>query len=335
MRSIHKLLSNPCAWILFTLLAVASWSDAGSAHRAGAPPRSVVDYYLLLPSSYFDIDSAKERLRLCHGPGTVIDTKNGYLRTWGDGAQEALTVCLFRQPDHSYLVAVNANRASDGDWEPVLDFYRYRHGRLARAVPTPLPRGLGKQLGYRLPRYGTTIQVVDEAGRTRYDLVWVGGRFRVRRPASRALIEPISPASKMPKDLYEERGYRSPDNEYIARLRHDEGDVWNLTIVDVRSRHHIVTADDVMNILWVPVRAHRLVVATCGIYGEAMLAQWDGGPRWRALQPVRHPENECFCLYGATRDGQSILFGHDPDLERSSGHKRNPLDRKRWLRVSP
>jgi len=91
-------------------------------------------------------------------------------------------MCLFKRPNGSYLFAVNANLApDDGSWEPSLEFYVYRHGRLIDVTPSTLPRRFSKNLGYKLPRYGRTIKVITKSGRTVYEMPWVNGRFVVRR----------------------------------------------------------------------------------------------------------------------------------------------------------
>src|SRR5437867_761624 len=60
--------------------------------RGGAhPPRTVVDYYLLLPSKYFEglaTDTRSERMRLFRDfKGSFIDRQHGFLHIRGDGAQ--------------------------------------------------------------------------------------------------------------------------------------------------------------------------------------------------------------------------------------------------------
>ena len=82
--------------------------------RAGShPPRTVVQYYLLLPSKYFGglaADTRKERMHLIlDRSGSVVDVDNGYLHVKGDGAQPELTVCIFRRPNQDYVAAVNSN----------------------------------------------------------------------------------------------------------------------------------------------------------------------------------------------------------------------------------
>jgi hypothetical protein len=170
--------------------AFASQPACAAAPRAKtrkvAAPRTVVDYYLLLPRErqYFEWETREDLLRIITpASGGLTDIRNGYLETMGDGAQAQTTVCLFKRPDRTYVVAVSANRASDGDWEPWLDFYLYKNGRMVDVTEATLPMRVGKRLGFVLPRYGTTIKVINESGRKVYDWAWVGGRFRVRRAA--------------------------------------------------------------------------------------------------------------------------------------------------------
>src|SRR5260370_34641067 len=84
---------------------------------AAPPPRTVLDYYLLLPSRYLGglgTDSRAERLRLLHdSKGSFVDIRNGYLHVAGAGEQSDLNVCIFRRPDQTYLAAVNANEDSN------------------------------------------------------------------------------------------------------------------------------------------------------------------------------------------------------------------------------
>lgn len=166
------------AWGLVVVLAVLG-DAAVSAPRAKSP-RTVVDYYMLLPARYFEIDR-RNLLNLKYG--AVVDVRNGYIHTWHDGAQQGLEVALFRRPDGSYLVAINhmGDEGPDDAWSPWLDFLTYRNGRWTDVTKTTLPRQFSEKLGYELPRYGRTIRVVTESEKLVYDLVWTRGRFHVKR----------------------------------------------------------------------------------------------------------------------------------------------------------
>jgi len=169
------------------LLAVVL-SSGGLQHALGSsPPRkTVVDFYLLLPSQYFDsaFNSRQERLRWARLPYSVIDTRHGYLDMAGDGAQQSMTVCLFKRPDGTYLVAAGDNEREVFD--PFLDFYEEHAGRLRDVSRnTVLPVRYDAALNYQLPRYGRTIRVTDTRGHLKYDLMWERTRFRLQRPAAR------------------------------------------------------------------------------------------------------------------------------------------------------
>jgi hypothetical protein len=152
-----------------------------------------------------------------------------------------------------------------------------------------------------------------------------------QRPAHRVLPA-IEPSKREPRRLYEKRNYPSPDRKYIARLEHGDGDVWDLTLLDSRSRRRLITTDDVQALIWVPGHPHRLVVATCGAYGKAQLGLWDRGSRWRSLHAVKNPVNECFTLYGVTADGQTLIYGHDANF--NADHPgRDPMEKRRELKL--
>jgi hypothetical protein len=172
--------TNRTAWWLSAMLAVvlAVLGDAAVSAPRAKSPRTVVDYYMLLPDDYFVID---RRSLLTSKYSSIVDIRNGWLRTGCDGGQVCWTICLFKRPDGSHLVAVSSNYASDGDWEPSLSFLTYQKGRWVDVTKATLTRRFSEKLGYELPRYGTTIKVVTAADKRVYDLVWTRGRFEVKR----------------------------------------------------------------------------------------------------------------------------------------------------------
>jgi len=110
-----------------------------------------------------------------------------------------------------------------------------------------------------------------------------------------------------------------------------EGDTWHVSVLEASSHKAVVSADDVQSLVWVPHAPHRLVVAAAGIYGDALLAMWEKGTRWRSLYPVRRSSKEMFVLYGVSDDGRYIVYGHSPDIEK---HEK-AVDRRRRLRLPP
>ena len=162
---------------LLMLVAALSLQPAGAAPQTSGP-RTVLDYYLLLPDKYFEA-GGEHRVKWMLDPrrGAIVDVKNGYIYAPGDGAQNTLYVCLFRKADASYVVAVKA----DVEGSTQLDFYEYRGGRFVDVTQSVLPVAVDESLEYEMPRYGTTIKVKGKGGKSLYNLVWQRGRFGKKR----------------------------------------------------------------------------------------------------------------------------------------------------------
>jgi hypothetical protein len=152
------------------------------------------------------------------------------------------------------------------------------------------------------------------------------------KEGARRVLPTIPPRDSWVHRLDERRDFRSPDGRYVAQLQHGEANVWTLHIVDRHSNRRLATSEDVTAIVWVPGHAHWLVVAACGIYGRGQLALRSGTRRWRSLRRVKRPTEECFTLYGVTADGQIVIYGHDPDINREKPGP-NPLYHRRRLRM--
>ena len=164
------------------VLVILASSFATAAQSVNANhPRTVVDYYMLLPDKYFEADR-DQRLHWMLDPkrGAIIDVPNGYLYAPGDGAQTDIYACIFNRANGSYLVAVNYND-KDGVFETFLDFFIYERGHLTSVTKSVLPVPFNKDLFYDLPRHGTTIHVTNSSGKRLYDLVWNRRVFRVKR----------------------------------------------------------------------------------------------------------------------------------------------------------
>src|SRR5438046_922155 len=81
-RGMNKRQAACRRWWLGAMVAGTVLSGAVSSLPQRRPPQTVVDYYSLLPGSYFEID---RRSLLNPRYGGIVDTKNGYLPTWPDG----------------------------------------------------------------------------------------------------------------------------------------------------------------------------------------------------------------------------------------------------------
>ena len=171
--------------LLLSFLVISLSGTSSSSQRASAKrhlPKTVVDFFLLLPSRYFEIspDTPRNRLRQAHTKDSVIDIGNGYLFMAGDGAQQSITLCLFKRPDKSYLVVVGDNEAEV--CEPYLDFYEYKNGKLPKVTRKVLPEAFRGDRNYLLPRYGKIITVTDRSNHKLYYLSFDRGSFHAYRP---------------------------------------------------------------------------------------------------------------------------------------------------------
>jgi hypothetical protein len=168
---------------LFSLLLLAFISLAAvvALAQSSTRPRTVVDYYMLLPDKYFEANR-EQRLHWMLDPkrGAIVDIANGYLYAAGDGAQTDIYTCLFKRSDGTYLIAVDYNDKNEV-FETFLDFYVYNHGRLRKVTKSVMPVAFNKLLNYELPRLGTTIRVTNKSGLKLYDFVWDKSAFRLKR----------------------------------------------------------------------------------------------------------------------------------------------------------
>ena len=169
---------TPARNLLLTLLAVLLSQSISAAQSA--PPKTVLDYYLLLPEKYFEANKEQRvKWMLDPGNGAVVDIKNGYIYAAGDGAQTPIYVCLFKRPHGLPLIAVKSHDSDTRDYTH-LDFYEYKNGALVEVKKGVLPVKVNENFKYEMPRYGRTIEVSDQRGRRLYSLNWSGQRF-VRR----------------------------------------------------------------------------------------------------------------------------------------------------------
>jgi len=162
-------------WFLIALLTVVLIQSISAAQSSG--PKTVLDYYLLLPEKYFEA-SKEQRIKwmLDGGRGAIVDIKNGYIYAPGDGAQTSIYVSLFKRPQSSSLIAVKSH-PPDTDEFTHLDFYEYKDGALVEVKTGVIPVKINQELKYVMPRYGKSIVVCNRRGKRIYTLVWSGRRF--------------------------------------------------------------------------------------------------------------------------------------------------------------
>src|SRR4030095_2686458 len=163
------------------LLVVVGVLAAQAIHGQTSQPRTVRDYYLLLPDKYFEA-SPEQRVNWMLDPkrGAVVDVKNAYLLAPGDGAQMSLVVCLFKNDDGAYTIGVDASYSEDATYSR-LNFYHYVNGNFVDVTKSVVPIALPEEHWYDMPRHGTTIRVATQKHRHLYDLVWNRRRFIIKR----------------------------------------------------------------------------------------------------------------------------------------------------------
>jgi hypothetical protein len=158
--------------------------------KATHTPRTILDFYLFLPSQYFEFGYrakpdvvVQERVKyLKMQPANILDVKNGYLLMYGDGAQFSMSMAIFRRTDNSYLVTVVQGGEETQYGKAIysdIDCYLYNpQKRQLYAVPQDefgIPRGA---VSFNLPHYGRTIHVQSYRNKKPlYDLFWDGKRF--------------------------------------------------------------------------------------------------------------------------------------------------------------
>jgi hypothetical protein len=172
-------------------MAILLGIAAVGAAQASAP-RTVLDYFMLLPQSYFAIESCDTyKIRNCRPYKNeylkrfleIEDLKNGFLSGGRDGSQEDFEMALFKRPDRTYLVGLHVF----GEWGDTYRFLSYRNNRWTDVSRTVIPSYRRSHI-YKLPRVGTTVAVFErrnfdaennqgEEGPKLYDLVWKEGAF--------------------------------------------------------------------------------------------------------------------------------------------------------------
>lgn len=178
--------------------ATAGDAAAGKAEAtpvaAQAGPRTVMDFFALLPEKYFtlegcdratDKDCKKARADYLKTFAEVEDVKNGYFKGGCDGAQSCIEMAIFKRPDGTYLVGVSTFA------EMMNDFYflDYADGKWTDVSADVVPE-FSKKNWYELPRVGTTMKVyskkiveetpefqISEKGKLMYELTWKDGKF--------------------------------------------------------------------------------------------------------------------------------------------------------------
>jgi hypothetical protein len=169
-------------------------NESESAATQTRQPRTVRDFFNLLPQKYFTLEGCEpakdkncERARREYVKNylEIEDTKNGYWKSSCDGAQSCLTMALFKRSDATYIVHVLTEFEMGEDSY----FLEYKNGKWTDIGAQVVPEFSQKNT-YVPPRYGTTVEVFkknfpeptySERGAKIYDLEWKDGKFSIKK----------------------------------------------------------------------------------------------------------------------------------------------------------
>ena len=152
-------------------------------------PKTVRDFFMLLPAKYFSVECCQPRTKEVYLKKflTVEDAANGYLEAGGDAAQNGFKMALFKRQNGSYVVGFN----SFGEMEDSYYFLEFRGGKWLDVSKRVVPE-YSEQKVYELPRRGTTVEVFSmkdidrdlgfgEKDKKVYDLIWKNDAFTIKR----------------------------------------------------------------------------------------------------------------------------------------------------------
>jgi hypothetical protein len=182
--------------LFFLILVICSLGF--SAQAQNRQPKTVRDFFNLLPQKYFSLEgcSASPTAANCQQARKdyiktfleIEDTANGYWKSGCDGAQSCLVMALFKRPNNTYIVALNVTAEVQDDYF----FLEYKNGKWFDVGAQVVP-GYSRKNIYELPQRGTTVEVfakrilekgadyeLTEKGAKLYDLEWKNGKFSRR-----------------------------------------------------------------------------------------------------------------------------------------------------------
>lgn len=172
------------------LVTIAIATGAVMAAAQSSEPKTVADFFLLVPERYMDGYDLRFRQEMLRGEhrGVIIDIRNGYISYDASDNPTGFEFAIFRKSNGGYIVAYSDSISDNFDWEIgdgyTLRLLSYEGGRWRDVTKALLPVAFNKRLTYWLPRRGRNIEVTGE-GRKLYTLIWVKDRFRLKRAARR------------------------------------------------------------------------------------------------------------------------------------------------------
>lgn len=188
-------------------LAVMFFGITANAQSKGKAPKTVVDFYLLLPAKYIQpLAKTKERRKLVQ----TLDVANGYLYLSGEKAMPEwegwAEVALFKKTNGEYVVGVVDGSCATICYSGV-EFLEYKNGKWSEVTKQVLPEITDQMtlnrykklfpddaeyneqnppyINYELPQKGTTVKVnANEGGDGNtllFELAWNGARFELKK----------------------------------------------------------------------------------------------------------------------------------------------------------
>ena len=145
-----------------------------------ATSKNVADYFLAIPTQTYTEGTPAEILEIIKRgeDGSILDTRNGYMRLSGDGAQVSLQIALFRFLDKTPLLVIAWGNLEEPDFTH-LSFFREKNGKMIPEPRAILPVGDSEKHRFALPRFGRTILVENPEGKTLSKYTWNGQRFNM------------------------------------------------------------------------------------------------------------------------------------------------------------
>lgn len=193
------------AFLLVAATALTFGAATISAQKK--PPRTVEDFYLLLPAKYIQpLAAAKDRRKLIK----TRDVANGYLYLSGASAMPDwegwAEIALFKKSNGEYVVGVVDGSCATMCYSGI-EFLEYQNGKWTEVTSRVLPDISERMvlekykklfpedtdynaenppyLNYELPRKGTTVVVnANEAGADNtplFELIWTGAKFELKK----------------------------------------------------------------------------------------------------------------------------------------------------------
>jgi hypothetical protein len=168
--------------INFVLIALITVAGFATADAQCAEPKTVADFFRLVPERYMMGYDFRFREGLLRGErrGAVVDIRNGYIYWNASDNPEEFEFAIFRKNNGKYIVAFSVGYDADFDYSEFF-LLSYDGGRWRDVTRELLPVRYNRTNTYRLPRKGRSIVVTGEGGRTLYKLTWANDRFRRTR----------------------------------------------------------------------------------------------------------------------------------------------------------